>query len=136
MSTAKFVSYFWSPGLPEEDLDEESILSVGRDHDLFNVRVCRTLVAGNKKNTTNMAVSPAPYFSILHIEAEQRCLQFEDSEVTVMMLWWVCVCVLDSPDGHISVLGLSWLGTALQWCLGDSRHRFVHQHLLVLHPLT
>lgn len=51
----------------------------------------------------------------------------------------MCVGVVlgaDSPDGHVSVLGLAWLGTALQWCLRDSRHRFVHQHLLVLHSLT
>lgn len=40
------------------------------------------------------------------------------------------------PDGHVSVLGLTCLGTALQWCLGDSWHGFVHQHLLVLHSLT
>lgn len=41
-----------------------------------------------------------------------------------------------SPDGHVSVLGLAWMGTALQWCLGDSWHGLVHQHLLVLHSLT
>ena len=41
-----------------------------------------------------------------------------------------------SPDGHVSVLRLAWLGTALQWCLGDSWHGLVHQHLLVLHFLT
>lgn len=29
VSTAEFVSYLWPPGLPEEDLDEESILGVG-----------------------------------------------------------------------------------------------------------
>ena len=45
-------------------------------------------------------------------------------------------CGSVSPDGHVSVLGLAWLGTALQWCLGDSWHGLVHQHLLVLHSLT
>lgn len=41
-----------------------------------------------------------------------------------------------SPNGHVSVLGLAWLGTALQWRLGDSWHGLVHQHLFVLHFLT
>lgn len=40
------------------------------------------------------------------------------------------------PDGHVSVLGLTCLGTALQWRLGDGWHGFVYQHLLVLHSLT
>lgn len=40
------------------------------------------------------------------------------------------------PDGHVSVLGLTCLGTALQWRLGDGWHGLVHQHLLVLHSLT
>lgn len=48
----------------------------------------------------------------------------------------VLEAAVHSPDGHVSVLGLAWQGTALQWCLGDSRHGLVHQHLLVLHFLT
>lgn len=38
--TAELVSDLWSPGLPQEDLNEERIFSIGRDHDLLNVRVC------------------------------------------------------------------------------------------------
>lgn len=45
-------------------------------------------------------------------------------------------CSEDSRDGDVSVLRLSWLGTALQWRLSDSWHGLVHQHLLVLHFLS
>lgn len=37
MATAEFISYLWSPCLPQKDLNEKSIFSVGRDHDLFDV---------------------------------------------------------------------------------------------------
>lgn len=40
-----------------------------------------------------------------------------------------------SRDWHISVLRLAWLGTALQWCLGDCGHGLIYQNLLILHPL-
>ena len=63
-----------------------------------------------------------------HLEAEENVPHWGDA---------VCGCgEMHPPDGHISELGLAWLGTALQWRLGDSWHRFVHQHLLVLHLLT
>lgn len=39
MSTAEFISDLWSPSLPQEDLDEEGLVCVGRDHDLLDVRV-------------------------------------------------------------------------------------------------
>lgn len=49
VSTAEFVSYLWSPGLPQEDLDEESVFGVGRDHDLLDVRVRRALIAAGRE---------------------------------------------------------------------------------------
>lgn len=47
--TAEFVSYLWSPGLPQEDLDEESVFGVGGDHDLLDVRVRRALIAAESE---------------------------------------------------------------------------------------
>jgi hypothetical protein len=34
MPTAELVSYLWSPGLSQQDLDEESIVCVGGDKHL------------------------------------------------------------------------------------------------------
>lgn len=52
--------------------------------------------------------------------------------------WWCGEGVggRNSPDGNFFVLGLAWLGTALQWRLSDSWHRFIHQNLFVLHFFT
>ena len=47
--TAEFISDLRSPGLPQQDLDEESIFGVGWDHDLLDVRVCRALIAAGEK---------------------------------------------------------------------------------------
>lgn len=37
MPTAEFVSYLWSPGLSQKNLDEESVFGIRRDHDLLDV---------------------------------------------------------------------------------------------------
>lgn len=115
MSTAEFISYLWSPRLPQEDLDKEGIFRVGRDHDLLYVRVCRALIAAGKKNHSD--------FSATFLQAEAEPKHRRGSKAL-------------SPDGHVSILRLTWLGAALQWRLSDGWHRFVHQCLLVLHPLT
>lgn len=127
MSTAEFVSYLWPPGLPEEDLDEESIFGIGWDHDLLDVRVGWALVAAERKRKNT-------WFSLqLGLQVIKRKL----SRFFLTYRSWRGGCdVVHSPDGHVSVLGLAWLGTALQWCLGDGWHGLVHQHLLVLHFLT
>lgn len=44
MSTAELVSDLWSTCLPKQDLDQEGILSIGGDHHLLNVGVCRSFV--------------------------------------------------------------------------------------------
>lgn len=118
VSTAEFISYLWSPRLPQEDLDEEGFFSVGRDHDLLDVRVCWALIAADRcRQQRNHGVTIIP---LLHAEAE-------------LLRRRACRA---SPDGNVSVLWLTWLGAALQWRLSDGWHWFVHQHLLVLHPLT
>ncbi len=130
MPTAEFVSYLWSPSLPQEDLDEESVFGVGWNHDLLNVWVCRALIAAERNWESSRCD-----FLYSRICKKDYVVRFtamwHHAEITGNMWGWVL-----SPDGHVSVLGLAWLGTALQWCLGDSWHGLVHQHLLVLHPLT
>ena len=44
MSTAELVPDLRPPCLAQEDLDEEGVLSVGRDHDLLDVGVGGALV--------------------------------------------------------------------------------------------
>lgn len=55
--TAEFVSYLRSPGLSQEDLDEESVFSVRRDHHLLNVRVCGAFVTGEDDNQASAIMS-------------------------------------------------------------------------------
>lgn len=164
MPTAEFVSNLRSSRLPQKDLDEESIFSIGWDHDLLDVWVCWAFIAAERerqntqldftaglteRNFTRAQVScRAFHLSIYFIKkiktkAEQVSPHWGDitwsqSKRSGMGGWLGVVMRADvhSPDGHVSVLGLAWLGTALQWCLGDSWHGFVHQHLLVLYSLT
>lgn len=44
MTTAELVSDLWPPRLSQKHLDEESVLSIGRDHHFLNVGVCGTFV--------------------------------------------------------------------------------------------
>lgn len=145
VATAEFVSYLRSPGLPQEDLDEESVFGVGWDHDLLDVRVCWALIAADRRWENSQC-------DFLYSRVRKKSLSTHRSwtggstaRQHKLRSQWTCwdgwvVVVLGaealSPDGHVSVLGLPWLGTALQWCLGDSWHGLVHQHLLVLHSLT
>lgn len=45
MSTAELVSDLWYTRLPEQDLDQEGILSIRGDHHLLNVGVCHSFVS-------------------------------------------------------------------------------------------
>lgn len=47
--TAELVPDLGSPGLPQQDLDEEGVFGVGRDHDFLDVRVRGALVPGEEE---------------------------------------------------------------------------------------
>lgn len=44
MTTAKFISNFWTSGLPQQHFDQESILCIWWNHYLFNVRISGAFV--------------------------------------------------------------------------------------------
>lgn len=45
---AELVPDLRPPGLPQQDLDEEGVFGVGRDHDFLDVRVRGALVPGEE----------------------------------------------------------------------------------------
>lgn len=48
MTTAKFISNFWTSGLPQQHFDQESILCIWWNHYFFNVRISGTFVASKR----------------------------------------------------------------------------------------
>lgn len=67
VSTAEFISNLWSPSLPQEDLDEEGLICVGRDHDLLDVRVSRALIAENKVRELSFLSAAAGFVDMVDL---------------------------------------------------------------------
>ena len=84
MPTAELVSDLGSAGLPEEDLDEEGVFGVGRDHHLLDVRVCGALVAEGGEGKPHVLYSSNKHHLILTTAQQKHHLILTTAQLNII----------------------------------------------------
>lgn len=141
MSTAEFVSYLWSPGLSQEDLDEESIFSVGWDHDLLDVRVRWALITtGREWENSQHDFLYSSFCKRVYMQKLNRCIHSEvaQAEVTVGALTrWARLCTGAGLAGYcppvVSGWQLAWTCSPTPACspLSHLGHTHITSHKFI-----
>lgn len=67
MTTAEFVSNFWTPCLSQQHFDQKSIFSIWRYHHFFNVWICGSFIAGVTRKSLKQSFQTALCDLLTHI---------------------------------------------------------------------